>query len=132
MALTITKTEVQAIAGELAGSALSDPEWAVVLDLTDAEINVSAFGSQSKGDMAARYLAAHKAVRFLASKTTGAGSSAPAGPLTGVTVGPVSKTFAQPVTMTTGPASSAELQTTSYGREYLRLVRLWSQRVVSL
>lgn len=132
MAITIDKAKVIEVAAELAGSVLSDAEWSVVLELTGAEINVSAFGSQTKADLAARYLAAHKAVRFNASRSSGSGSSSPAGPLVGVTVGPVSKQFAQPATITAGPASSAELQTTSYGREYSRLVRLWSQRAIAL
>lgn len=129
MAITITKVEVIAIAAEFAGTALTDAQWATVLLLTGEQINVAAYPSQMKADLSARYLAAHYAAKLKAAASPGSGIGGAAGPLSSVTVGQVSKTFRTPGTVDASSSQAADLQTTSYGREHLRLARMWCPRM---
>lgn len=93
------------IAAELAGlPLLSQTE---VLEQVAEEVNVSRWGSLAKANTAGIWLARH-----LGSLRKGG-----TGTITGVTVGQVSKQFASPM-------SQDALQSTRYGAEYLRLVKL--------
>lgn len=130
MPLTITKVEVIAVAGELAGTALTDPQWETVLLLTNEQCNVGAFPSQIKADLAARYLAAHIGVKLKQGMASGAGAGGASGPLSSITVGDVSKTFRTSGAVDQVAATSAELLGTAYGREYYRLMRLWAPRMI--
>lgn len=118
MPLTIDKADVLLVAGELSG--LTDSQWDDVLSDVDTEVNVEAFGSQAKADRAGKQLAAHLATERYG--TSGGGGAA--GPLQSVTVGPVSKTFAAPPDR----VKQSQFSGTKYGREYLRLVRLFCAR----
>ena len=130
MAITITKAEVIAIAAEFADPRLTSDQWATVLLLTSEQVNVSAFPSQVKADLAARYLAAHIATKLKANEAAGSGNGGAQGPLSSVTVGSVSKTFRTSSAVDSVSSQAAELMSTSYGREYYRLVRLWCPRIV--
>ena len=118
MALTIDKADVLLIAPEL--SAVTDAQWEDVLADVDDEVSVTAFGGQARADRAGKQLAAHLATDRYG--TSGGGGAA--GPLQSVSVGPVSKTYASP-----GAVQSSQFGGTKYGREYLRLVRLFCARV---
>lgn len=129
MAITITKAEVIALAAEFADPRLTNDQWTLVLLLTSEQINVAAFPSQVKADLAARYLAAHHATKIKAAEAVGAGAGGASGPLSSVTVGEVSKTFRTSSSVDAASSAASELQSTSYGREYLRLVRMWCPRI---
>lgn len=118
MALTIDKADVLLIAPEL--SAVTDAQWEDVLADLETEINVSAFGTQARADRAGKQLAAHLATERYG--TSGGGGAA--GPLQSVSVGPVSKSYASP-----GTVQNSQFGGTKYGREYLRLVRLFCARI---
>lgn len=130
MAITITKADVVAIAAEFAGTRLTDAQWVTVLLLTNEQINVPAYPSQVKADLAARYLAAHEATNLKAAEVAGSGNGGAAGPLASVTVGSVSKTFRTTGAVDSVSSQAAELLSTRYGREYLRLMRLWCPRII--
>ena len=130
----LTSEQVIAVCAELADPALSTEEWDLLIELTQAEINpgANAFATVARANIAARYLCAHKAVKFIASRRTGSSIGGAAGPLSSVTVGAISKTFRTPGTVDAGSSVDAEFQTTAPGREYLRLVRLWCGRVFAI
>lgn len=130
----LTKEQVIGVCGELAGSALTDDEWDLQIELTQLEINpgANAFNGEVRANVAARWLCAHKALKYLASKRVGAGLGGPAGPLSSVTVGQISKTFRTPGNVDAGSSADAEFQSTAPGREYLRLVRLWCGRAFAI
>lgn len=130
MAITITKVEVIAIAAEFAGARLTDAQWDTVLLLTNEQMNVAAFPSQVKADIAARYLAAHIASGLTTTTAPGSGVGGAAGPLASVSVGSVSKTFRTGGNVDSVSSIGAAFMSTSYGREYLRLVRTWCPRIV--
>lgn len=109
----ITKEEVQALAPELAGAALSDGAWAVLIANVNAQVNEAVFATAARARVAALYLAAHLAT--FAKTTGGAGGSAP---VQSESVGDVSVTYA--ISMAQDVSS---LQQTFYGREYQRLCR---------
>lgn len=138
MALTITKADVIAVAGELAGNGtgtppvgLTDDQWTLVLLLTAEQVAVSAFHSVVKANLAARYLAAHIALGIQGGVTAGYGSNAATGELQSVTVGAISKTFATGSDGSGGGGTefAAELQRTAYGAEYYRLLKMWVFRM---
>ncbi|MFZ5440468.1 MAG: DUF4054 domain-containing protein [Myxococcota bacterium] len=117
MALTIDKADVLLVAGEL--SSLTDAQWAQVLADVALEVDVGPL-TQAQADRLGVQLAAHLATERYA--TSGGGGAA--GPLQSVTVGPVSKSFA-----VASHAQNSALGSTKYGREYLRLVRLFGRRL---
>ena len=131
----LTKEQVIAVCGALADPALTSGEWAVVLEITSARLNpgFNGWGNVRRANIAGRYLAAHIALKMLAAKTTGGASGGAAGPLVGVTVGRVSKTFAGPSTSSSGgSASDDDLRTTAPGRQYLALRAVWPGRVAAV
>jgi hypothetical protein len=118
MALTIDKADVLLVAAEL--SAVTDSQWAQLLADVADEVGPSVAGSQQRADRMGVQLAAHLAtVRHMR-----AGGGAQTGALASVSMGGVSKSFAQPQA-----TSTSALGTTKYGQEYLRLVRLFGRRV---
>lgn len=129
MALTqpVIQAEVEAVAGELAGAALTVDQWTLALLRANNEVTESAFGNAYRANMAGRYFAAHVGVKLKAAAAPGFGAGAAAGPVSSVTVGAVSKTYdTSGASMATWSQQSEELRSTAYGREFLRLVRLWA------
>ncbi len=118
MALTIDKADVLLVAPEL--SAVTDAQWDDVLADVEMEVSVSAFGSQAAADRAGKQLAAHFGTERFG--TSGGGGAA--GPVQSISVGAVSKTFATP-----SAVEGSQFGGTKYGREYLRLVRLFCPRI---
>lgn len=127
----LTKAQIIGVCAELSTATLTDDDWALIIELTQAELNPSlnGFGSTTRANIAGRYLGAHKALKLLKTKVTGGSSTGGAGPLSSVTVGGVSKTFRTPGTVDQVAVHESDLLTTAPGREYLRLMRLWSGRV---
>jgi hypothetical protein len=118
MALTVDKADVLLMAAEL--SAVSDAQWAQIWADVALEVGEVTAGSQARADRMAIQLAAHLAtVRHVR-----VGGAASPGPLTSVSVGGVSKSFAQPQ----GGSANLSLQSTKYGQEYVRLTRLFGRR----
>lgn len=105
--MAITWADVVIIAAELSTVATSKQN-AILADVS-AQLALSQWGSQARLDIAAKYLAAH-----LASVK----GVAPAGPMTSETVGPLTRSFAAPMMTSTNA-----LESTGYGREFLRLRR---------
>lgn len=112
MAVTVTKDQVLALAPEL--STLTDAQWNLVVADVQAEVAVDFFSSPARAGAAAVWLGAHLGTILKR------GGSATAGQAQSITVGPITKTFAN-----SGARSSASvdlLKSTSYGQEYLRRV----------
>lgn len=123
MAYTLTKAEVLSVAGELA--ALDDPRWTTALETAALLVaNEDAWGGAAKAKKAAIYLAAHLAKLMLVA-TAASGTAASSGPLSQITVGPVSKSFNM-----MGPSLRAELDAslslTPYGVTFRMLQRIFS------
>lgn len=130
-AVSVTKEQIIAVAGEFADPALTSDQWALVVERVALEVNDEGWPSPARASMAARYLGAHFASKLKASMTPGAGGSIPAGPVASVTVGAVSKSYdTSGASMATWSQAAEELRSTAYGREYLRLVRLWAARTL--
>lgn len=127
----LTQAEVVAVAGELASAGLTGDQWTLVLLRANTEIDELAMGNAYRANMVARYFAAHIAVKLKQSMSSGAGTSAPAGPVSQVTVGAVSKSYdTSAASMSTWSQQAEELRSTLYGREALRLMRLWAPRAI--
>jgi hypothetical protein len=123
MAYTLNKAEVISLGAELAE--LDDPRWAVVIATAQAVVaNPAAFGGDANAKQCATYLAAHFAKLALVNGKAKPGSL-PTGPLQGVTVGPVSKTFFQ-LGPTTRDEINAGLALTLYGVTFMQLRRTFS------
>lgn len=121
MAVTITKADVLLVAAEL--SVVTDSQWAAIFDAVNEEVGICNAGSQKRANLMGVQLAAHMAtVRHLRK-----GATASPGALTSITIGGVSKSFAAPTTALT---SSGDMQSTKYGQEYLRLVKLFGRRIL--
>lgn len=96
---------------------LTDPRVQFYIDLADLEINEDAWGSRAKA--AEMLLTCHKMVVMGALNSgQGAGSSA-SGAVQAVSVGDVSVTYASD-----SASDPSDLNASSYGREYARMVRL--------
>lgn len=108
--ITITWDDVVALAPELAS--ISAAGQTQVLAQVALQVKPDSWGSVERGNTAAIWLARHLAT---VAKRRGTGA------LTGVRVGEVSKSFAT-------SSSKSDLESTAYGAEYLRLVRLWMPR----
>ncbi len=132
----LTKEQVIAVCPALGGSALTPDEWTSLLEVTQAQLNpnFNGLGSVTKANIVGRYLAAHLGLRVVQSKSAGAGGAAGGGfgSLSSVQVGGVSKTYRTPGVVDTVSLSQADFLGTVPGREYLRLVQLWSGRVVAV
>ena len=127
MALTFTSADVVLAAPELA--TVTAPQWAQVLADVALELNSDAFASVAVANRLGIQLAAHFATERYGGAAGGSGGGGASGPLSSVTVGPVSKTFAVSSAYTSGSLSAAALSSTKYGREYLRLMRLFAPRM---
>jgi hypothetical protein len=120
MALTVDKADVLLVAAEL--STVTDAQWASIWADVELEVGVAGAGSQVRADRLAVQLAAHMAtVRHVRS-----GGAASPGPLTSVSMGGVSKSYAQPA----GGVRNSALESTKYGQEYVRLTRLFGRRIL--
>lgn len=106
----ITWSDVVAIAPEL--SSVGASTQAAILADVYTEVVVDNWYSEARANRAAKYLAAH-----LATLTVGARGGA--GPVQSRSVGQVSESFAVSVA-----EGSNNLDSTAYGKEYRRLLRL--------
>lgn len=130
-AVAVTKEQILAVAGEFADPALTSDQWALVVQRVGLECDDEGWASPERASMAARYLGAHFAAKLKASMAPGAATSLPAGPVQSVTVGAVSKSYdTSGASFATWSQAAEELRSTSYGREFLRLVRLWAARTL--
>lgn len=126
----LTQAEVIAVAGEL-NTGLTSDQWTLVLLRANTEIDELAMGSAYRANMVARYYAAHVAVKLKQAMAAGAGTNAPAGPVSQVSVGAVSKSYdTSAASMSTWSQQAEDLRSTLYGREALRLMRLWAPRAI--
>lgn len=129
----LTKEQVIGVCPELADPRLTSDQWTTVLELAQAQLNpgLNGLGSVARANMAGRYLAAHLALKnYPAGGASSVGGGL--GTISSVQVGGVSKTFRTPGVVDTLTMSEADFLTTGPGREYLRLVRIWSGRVVAV
>lgn len=127
MSLTVTEQDLIALSSEFKDT---DPELIdTFIGWADDEIDADKVG-QRQADRLALYLVAHCLTQLARAKSPG--GAAAAGPLQSVTIGPVTKTFATTASGVTSPLTTAAMQTTSYGTEYLRLVRLFAPRMAVL
>jgi hypothetical protein len=110
-ATTITWSDVTALAPELADKPV-EFQNAILTQVRD-EVTDTKWGSMTRANIAAAWLARHLATVA----PRGAGGY---GPLSSISVGGVSKSFAQ-VSSTDGTS----LSSTRYGNEYLRLIKVW-------
>ncbi len=131
MALTITKSDVTTyVAPELLAAnltaaqqaILTDAVWTNFITWADAEITADITDGAARNRIG-MYLVAHLVTLFLRAaggQNTGTPKS---GPVSGISVGQVSKTFAQVQVWTQGSLAEAKLAETSYGQEFMRLAR---------
>ena len=127
----LTKAQIIAVCGELADPALSTEEWETIIEIAQAQLNpnLNGFGSVKKANIAGRFLGAHLGLKMKAAKNAGAGIGGVSGPLASVTVGQVSKSFSTSGNVDAGGGAAADLQSTTPGREYARLIRVWAGRI---
>lgn len=123
MAYTLTKDDVLKVAGEL--SPLDDPRFTFAIETATTIVSgVDAWGGDAKAKKAATYLAAHIAKLELVA-TAQKGTAPAQGPLSQITVGPISKSFSA-----MGPSMRAELDAwlalTSYGQTFRTLQRIFA------
>lgn len=129
MPLTFTKRDVLLEAPELDCNVIDSDRMAKAIADASLYVNVTAAGTQARADRLGVLYACHELTLWRRRKEGGGSSSAatPAvGPLTSVSVGGVSKSFAS-----TSEGMSTEgkaLSSTTYGQEFARLVRLWGCR----
>jgi hypothetical protein len=113
MGISIVWDDVCALAPEFANVAVSGQDQIIAQVLL--EVNPAAWGSDAKATTAALWLARHLASIY------GKGGT---GHLSSVSVGSVSKSFAQLQDW------KSLLATTRYGQNYLRCIRLWLPRMI--
>ena len=124
---TVTRQDVEMIAPELGCGAIDPDVWSLLISNALVELGSSTCIDAAQSKMLAVLLVADKATQFIERKNGGASSAK--GPMTGVTVGSVSKSFSDSRIAGMAAASSLGLASV-YGREFLRLSRLWGARVV--
>lgn len=127
MALTITARDITLEAPELECNAIDSDRMAKAIADAALQVNVGAVSTQARADRLGVLLVCHELTLWLQRRKGGVGGAAQSvGPLTSVSVGGISKSFAS---TTDGLSEAAKaLSSTSYGREYSRLVRLWVLR----
>lgn len=112
--MAITWTEVGYVAPELATFAVARQNF--ILTFVLATLNSSVWGD--KYDMACALYAAHLGT------VMDNGGHGPGGPITSETIGPASKSYAAPA----APTDASQFSMTSYGRQYLELVKQLPER----
>jgi hypothetical protein len=116
------------IAPELA-SGVTAEQWAQIIGEVDDQVGLNAWGgNQDRCNRAGIYLAAHLGTLRKSAAAGIGGQATPGGPLTGVSVGQVSKQFATPGAVGAAGFSQAALMATAYGIEFLRLRRMYCAR----
>ncbi len=106
----VTSADVIAAFPLLTGTA--DSVWAFAIPFAYAQLSMDAWGAMR--DYAALLLSAH-----LAKFVSGPGGTSGQGPVTGETVGSVSRQYAAPQWL----AALGSLGATGYGQEYVRLLK---------
>lgn len=124
VSLTITKAAVIAYAPELAAIAASDDQWTQWIAWAGDEMSPR-LGVQTRLDRCGLNLVAHMATEWQRRQTAPAGGGGLVGQATSVKVGDIEKTFAVVKSWTEGGVAQAALQSTAYGIEYLRLIRIY-------
>lgn len=128
MEFQITSEDVIDIAPELA-TGLTVRQWEVALRNARLNIALDIFGTQERANMASAFLAAHFATRMLFALGGAGGITGADGPLSSITVGSVSKTYATATNFAGASAGLGDYMTTPYGREYARLLRIYGPRI---
>lgn len=113
--LVITWENVLDLAPEL--SSLSKAQQLLVLEEVIREVKVAKWGDQATALIGGRYLAAHKG-------TIAKNRSGGQGTLQSVSIGSVSKTYAQSMAQ-----GVSVLESTTYGKEFVRLRRIYCPRM---
>lgn len=126
--MDLTKDEVIAGAPDLAVG-VTDDQFALAISDALSEIRVASWGGEVNAKRGARQLAAHFALLAKRRAAGGSGAAA-AGPLIAVTVGKISKQYAAPVHPVAALANG-DLDSTSYGLEYVRLRTLFCRRMAT-
>ncbi len=122
--LTITSGDVILVAPELSDAVLDPTDWDRTIAWAGDEIS-SSIGVQARIDRCGTFLVAHMMTELRQRRQGLNASGGPGGPLSAVTVDKISKTFVASDAWKTTSITAAVLQTTSYGREYLRLIRIF-------
>ena len=121
-----TKTDVTGVCPELVTSpAIADGTFDLFIGIAERQIDPAAFGARIVE--AGAYLTAHLMIRagYGSSSAGAAGSALAAGPLSSVSVGKISVSFASLAAGGSGADSmEAELLTTRPGAQFLSQVRL--------
>lgn len=123
--MAVTRAMVKLEAPELECESIDSDVFDQAISQAALEVNVNAV-SAARGDRLMTLLVAHRLSLWVRRKKGAGGAGTPTGALTSVSVGGVSKSFADP----TGDASYSEklMAQTHYGREFIRLRRLWAPR----
>lgn len=125
MALTITERDVYLEAPELECNVIDSDVMGRAISQVALEVSDSALGLDRANRLAV-LLIAHRLTLWKQRKAGVGGATQAIGPLTSVSVGGVSKSFASGAESMTG--SDKLLASTSYGREFARLKMAWAPR----
>lgn len=126
MPLTFTARDVTLEAPELECNAIDSDRMAKAIADAALQVNVGAVSTQARADRLGVLLVCHELTLWLQRRKGLGGAGQSVGPLTSVSVGGVSKSFASSLDGMSDAGKA--LASTSYGREYSRLVRLWVLR----
>jgi len=125
MALTVTMRQIFIEAPELECAGVDAD--VVTKTIADASLEIcTGLLSQAQADRLGVLLCAHLLTLWLQRKKGVGGASQASGPVTSISAGGVSKSFANAVQ--TGTLSEQILSSTQYGREFVRLRRLFAPR----
>ncbi len=122
--LTITSEDVIAVAPELEDAIITEDDWDRTILWAGDEIS-SSIGVQARLDRCGTFLVAHMMTDLRDRRNGMNANASAAGPVSSVRVDKVEQTFATSDAWKTTSITAAVLQTTSYGREYLRLIRIF-------
>lgn len=125
MALTITARDVYLEAPELECNAIPSDVMARAIEQVALEVSDGVLGLQ-RANRIAVLLVAHRLTLWKQRKDGVGGAAQAVGPVTSVSVGGVSKSFASSADSMVG--SDKLVSSTSYGREYARLKTMWAPR----
>lgn len=122
--LTIDSVDVIAIAPELSNALLTQDDWDRQIAWAADEMSPS-LGAQLRLDRCGSFLVAHLMSQLLEARKGSGSNGGAAGPIASATVGKVSQSFVASDAWKGSSIAAAQLQTTRYGREYLRLIRIY-------
>ncbi len=122
--LTITSDDVIAEAPELSNALIVPADFTRNIAWAGDEMSPS-LGSQLRLDRCGTFLVAHLMSLLLDSRKGVGTAGGGGGPVNSVTVAKVSQSFTVSDAWKNTAITAAALQTTRFGREYLRLIRIY-------